>query len=166
VFNYELDQPLEPGTAIAFDIGFVMDGYCSDWGRSLYLGEPAEHIKKAYPALMTAVVETIDEMGGEVQRTDQIFDHIEKVCDREGYGDRLRERLPQRMVGHQIGVEVHEDPWLRPDQRQELVDGMVFCIEPKLWHKGEYYLRVEDMVLIKNGKAESLTTYDRELFQL
>jgi Xaa-Pro aminopeptidase len=166
VFNYEPDQPLEPGTAIAFDIGFVMDGYCSDWGRSLYLGKPAEHIEKAYPALMTAVVETIDEMGGEVQRTDQIFDHIEKVCDREGYGDRLRERLPQRMVGHQIGVEVHEDPWLRPDQRQELVDGMVFCIEPKLWHKGEYYLRVEDMVLIKNGKAESLTTYDRELFQL
>lgn len=166
VFNYEPDQPLEPGTAIAFDIGFVMDGYCSDWGRSFYLGEPAEHIEKAYPALMTAVVETIDEMGGEVQRTDQVFDHIEMVCDREGYGDRLRERLPQRMVGHQIGVEVHEDPWLRPEQKQELVDGMVFCIEPKLWHKGEYYLRVEDMVLIKNGKAESLTTYDRELFQL
>ncbi len=166
VFNYEPDQPLELGTAIAFDIGFVMDGYCSDWGRSLYLGEPAEHIEKAYPALMTAIVETIDEMGGEIQRTDQIFDHIEKVCDREGYGDRLRERLPQRMVGHQIGVEVHEDPWLRPDQKQELVDGMVFCIEPKLWHKGEYYLRVEDMVLIKKGKAESLTTYDRELFQL
>jgi phosphoribosyl-AMP cyclohydrolase len=36
----------------------------------------------------------------------------------------------------------------------------------KLWHKGEYYLRVEDMVLIKNGKAESLTSYDRERFRL
>lgn len=166
VFNYEPDQPLEAGTAIAFDIGFVLDGYCSDWGRSFYLGEPAEHIEKAYPALMTAVVETTDAMGGEIQYTDEIFGSIEKVCDREGYGDRLRERLASGMVGHQIGVEVHEDPWLRPQQRQELVDGMVFCIEPKLWHKGEYYLRVEDMILIKNGKAESLSTYDRELFQL
>ncbi len=101
-----------------------------------------------------------------IQEAFGVTRHIEKVCDREGYGDRLRERLPQRMVGHQIGVEVHEDPWLRPDQKQELVDGMVFCIEPKLWHRGEYYLRVEDMVLIKNGKAESLTTYDRELFKL
>ena len=166
VFNYEHDQTLESGTAIAFDIGFVLDGYCSDWGRSVYYGEPAEHIEKAYPALMTAVVETIDAMCGEVQRVNQVFDHIEMVCDREGYKDRLLERLPNRMVGHQIGVEVHEDPWLKPDQDQELVDGMVFCIEPKLWHKGEYYLRVEDMILIKNGKAESLTKYDREIFQL
>ena len=166
VFNYEPEQKLETKTAIAFDIGFVLDGYCSDWGRSVYYGEPEEHIEKAYPALMTAVVETIDAMGGEVQRVDQIFDHIEKVCDREGYKDRLLERLPNRMVGHQIGIEVHEDPWLKPGSTQELVDGMVFCVEPKLWHKGEYYLRVEDMVLIKNGKAESLTTFDRELFQL
>ena len=166
VFNYEPEQKLETKTAIAFDIGFVLDDYCSDWGRSVYYGEPEEHIEKAYPALMTAVVETIDAMGDEVQRVDQIFDHIEKVCDREGYKDRLLERLPNRMVGHQIGIEVHEDPWLKPGSTQELVDGMVFCVEPKLWHKGEYYLRVEDMVLIKNGKAESLTTFDRELFQL
>ena len=166
VFNYEPEQKLETKTAIAFDIGFVLDDYCSDWGRSVYYGEPEEHIEKAYPALMTAVVETIDAMGDEVQRVDQIFDHIEKVCDREGYKDRLLERLPNRMVGHQIGIEVHEDPWLKPGSPQELVDGMVFCVEPKLWHKGEYYLRVEDMVLIKNGKAESLTTFDRELFQL
>jgi Xaa-Pro aminopeptidase len=166
VFNYEIDQFLEPQTAIAFDIGFVLDGYCSDWGRSVYYGDPAEHIEKAYPALMTAVVETIDAMGGEVQRVNQIFDHIELVCEREGYKDKLLERLPNRMVGHQIGIEVHEDPWLKPDQDQELVDGMLFCIEPKLWHKGEYYLRVEDMILIKNGKAESLTKFDRELFQL
>ncbi len=166
VFNYDPEQTLEPKTAIAFDVGFVLDGYCSDWGRSVYYGEPDEHIDKAYSTLMGAVVETIDAMGGEVQRVDQVFDYIEMVCEREGYKDRLLERLPDRMVGHQIGVEVHEDPWLKPGQDQELVDGMVFCIEPKLWHKGEYYLRVEDMILIKNGRAESLTSYDRELFQL
>ncbi len=166
VFNYEPHQPLESGSSIAFDVGFVLDGYCSDWGRSFYMGETPDHIKGAYPALMTSVVEAIDAMGEEIQYTDEIFDYIEMVCDREGFGDRLRERLPERMVGHQIGVEVHEDPWLRPGQRQELVDGMVFCVEPKLWLKGDYYLRVEDMVLMKNGKAESLTTYDRELFQL
>ena len=166
VFNYDPDETIEPKTSIAFDIGFVLDGYCSDWGRSIYYGEPVEQIEKAYPALMMSVIETIDAIGGEVQRTDQIFDYIEKVCEREGYKDRLLERLPERMVGHQIGVEVHEDPWLKPGESQELVDGMVFCVEPKLWHKGEYYLRVEDMVLIKNGRAESLTKFDRELFQL
>ena len=166
VFNYAPDQGLEPGTSIAFDIGFVLDGYCSDWGRSMYYGEPELHIREAYPALQAAVVETMDAMGGEVQRLNEVFPSIERVCDREGYGRFLRERLPDGTVGHQIGVEVHEDPWLRPMNSDLLADGMVFCVEPKLWHKGEYYLRVEDMVLIRNGKAESLTRYDREQFEL
>jgi Xaa-Pro aminopeptidase len=166
VFNYGLEEPLEPGSSVAFDVGFVLDGYCSDWGRSFYLGEPEEHVSKAYAALQAAVVETLDAVGDLVLKTNEVFPSIEAVLDREGYGDYLRARLPNGMVGHQIGVEVHEDPWLRPENRAELVDGMVFCVEPKLWHRGEYYLRVEDMVLIKNGKAESLTTYDRERFTL
>jgi Xaa-Pro dipeptidase len=166
VFNYESGQGLEPGTSIAFDVGFVLDGYCSDWGRSVYYGEPEEHIEKAYAALQTAVVETVDDVGNEVHTVNEIFPSIELICDREGYGDHLRARLPDGTVGHQIGVEVHEDPWLKPENRHELLDGMIFCVEPKLWHKGEYYLRVEDMVLIKNGGAEFLTNYDRERFEL
>lgn len=166
VFNYGHEEPLARGSSIAFDVGFVLDGYCSDWGRSFYFGEPEEHIFKAYTALQAAVVETLDSVGGEVQRVNEIFPSIERVLDREGYGEYLRARLADGTVGHQIGVEVHEDPWLKPKNSHELVDDMVFCVEPKLWHKGEYYLRVEDMVLIKNGKAESLTSYDRERFRL
>jgi len=69
-------------------------------------------------------------------------------------------------VGHQIGVEVHEPPWLRPGNEHLLEAGMVMCLEPKLLNHGEYYLRVEDMVLVKRDKAEFLTNYDREQFQL
>lgn len=166
VFNYDPEEPLEPCSSIAFDVGFVLNEYCSDWGRSFYLGEPDEHISKAYVALQAAMVETLDEIGDIVLKTNEVFPSIESILDREGYGNHLRARLPNGVVGHQIGVEVHEDPWLKPENRIELVDNMVFCVEPKLWHRGEYYLRVEDMVLIKNGKAESLTNYDRERFTL
>jgi Xaa-Pro dipeptidase len=166
IFNYGPEQGLEEGSSIAFDVGFVLEGYCSDWGRSLYYGAPDQHISDAYNCLQAAVVETMDSMGNEIHRVNEIFPSIERVCDRLGYGEYLRARLPDGVVGHQIGVEVHEDPWLKPGNEQELVDGMVFCVEPKLWNKGEYYLRVEDMVLIRNGKAESLTTYDRERFIL
>jgi Xaa-Pro aminopeptidase len=165
-FNYESDMGLEERTSIAFDVGFVLNGYCSDWGRSFYFGDPEKHIENAYPALMTAVIETMDAIGEEINKVNEIFPFIEKVCEREGYGDYLRNRHPYGVVGHQIGVEDHEAPWLKPENEDEIVDGMVFCIEPKLWNKGEYYLRVEDMVLIKNGKAESLTNYDREHFIL
>jgi Xaa-Pro aminopeptidase len=43
---------------------------------------------------------------------------------------------------------------------------MVMALEPKVWHKGEYYLRVEDTVLVRPRKTEFLTNFDRELFQV
>jgi Xaa-Pro dipeptidase len=164
--NYEMDQPLESGTEIYFDVGFVMDGYCSDWGRDVYWGTPGEDVKKAYEALQRAVVETVDEMRDGSMRVCELFDSIEASLDRDGYGDYLRARLPQRSVGHQIGVEVHEPPRLKPANEDLLQEGMVMCLEPKLWHDGEYYLRVEDMVLIHKDRAEFLTNFDREFFEL
>ncbi|MFP8890575.1 M24 family metallopeptidase [Natrialbaceae archaeon A-CW2] len=164
IFNYEDDEGLEKGTSIAFDVGFVQSGYCSDWGRSFYFGNPPKHIEKAYSTLMQAVTETIDAIGKEVHKTNEIFPYIEQVCEREGYGEYLRNRHPDGVVGHQIGVEVHENPWLRPESNHELQDGMVLCIEPKLLSENHFYIRVEDMVYIKDGSAESLTQYDREQF--
>ena len=99
-------------------------------------------------------------------RVCDVFPIIEGFLDKDGYGDHLRARLSDGTVGHQIGVEVHENPWLKPDNMQELQEGMVMCLEPKLWKAGEYYLRVEDMVLIHKNRAEFLTNYDREQFQL
>jgi len=164
--NYSPNDGLRKNTSIAFDVGFVLNGYCSDWGRSFYYGNPEDHIKTAYTELMASVVDVTDEIMGEVQRTDQVFPYIEEQIGKAGLGDYLAARHPQREVGHQIGVELHETPWLRPEDRVEIQDGMVFCIEPKLWNNGYYNIRVEDMILIKNGNAESLTTYDRELFQI
>jgi len=165
-FTYPRDKGLVPGTSIAFDIGFVMDGYCSDWGRSMYYGPASEHVKKGYEELMQSVVTTVDKMAEGSMRVNDIFPSIEVYLDSVGYGDYLRNRLKTGSVGHQIGVEVHENPWLNPNETQELKAGMIMCLEPKLLHYGEYYLRVEDMVLVKENGAEFLTNYDREQFLL
>jgi len=165
-FIYPKEAGLVKGTSIAFDFGLVVDGYCSDWGRSLYYGQPRPDILHAYQALQLAVVQAGDTVGSEITRLCDFYPFIERTLDKLGYGDYLRNRLKTGVVGHQIGVEVHEDPWLKPDVTQPLVDGMVFCLEPKLWSKGEYYLRVEDMILIRNSKAEFLTTYSRDQFQV
>jgi Xaa-Pro aminopeptidase len=164
--SYPKDEGLVAGTSIAFDVGFVMDGYCSDWGRSAYWGPVGEDIKKGYVALQRAVVETVDKMHAGSMRVCDIFSSIEGFLDEDGYGDYLRARLPDGTVGHQIGVEVHENPWLKTVNQHELQEGMVMCLEPKLWRAGEYYLRVEDMILIHKDRAEFLTNYDREQFQL
>ncbi len=165
-FTYPKEKGLVPGTSIAFDIGFVMDGYCSDFGRSFYFGPASTEVKKGYEALHQGVLETVDRMYDGSMRVCDLYPTLERVLDRLGYGDYLRARLKTRTLGHQIGVEVHEPPWLSPAYEEPLRANMVMALEPKVWHAGEYYLRVEDIVLVGKRKSEFLTNFDRELFQL
>lgn len=165
-FTYPRQQGLAGGTSIAFDIGFVMDGYCSDFGRSLYFGPAPGHIRGAYEALQQAVVQTVAAMRAGAMRMCDLFGAVEKTLDSFGYGDYLRARLPGKVLGHNIGIDIHEDPWINPGCDMGLQAGMVMALEPKLWHSGEYYLRVEDIVLIGEDSSEFLTTADRTVFEL
>jgi len=167
VTEYPVEQGLVANTAITFDVGFVMNGYCSDWGRSVYWGTPPENVKNAYAALQQSVVETVAEMEDGTMRACDVYPAIERRLDTSGFGDQIRARLAStRTMGHQIGTEVHENPWLQPDVEEPLRAGMVMCIEPKLWLPGEYYLRLEEMVHITNTGAEFLTNFDRTMFEL
>lgn len=161
-----LDEGLRRSTSIAFDNGFVLDGYCSDFGRSFYLGPTSMKVKKGYEALQQSVVKTVDRMREDSIKVSDVFPAIEKTLDKLGYGDYLRARLPSKSVGHNIGVEVHDPPWLEPKYAEALKSNMVMALEPKLWHSGQYYLRVEDIVLVGKGKTKFLTNFDRKLFQL
>jgi Xaa-Pro aminopeptidase len=165
-FTYPKEKSLEPSTSIAFDIGFVVDGYCSDFGRSFYFGSASTEVKKGYEALQQSVLETVDKMVDQSMRVCDLFPILERTLDSLGYGDFLRARLPTRNLGHNVGVEVHEPPWLSPEYEEILRKNMVIALEPKLWHAGEYYLRVEDIVLVGSKKTEFLTNFDRKLFQL
>jgi len=165
-FTYPRKKGLESGTSIAFDVGFVMYGYCSDFGRSFYFGPASIEVKKGYESLQQAVLETVDTMYDGSMRVCDVFPTLEKVLDMLGYGDYLRARLPSRNLGHNIGVEVHEPPWLSPAYDAPLQANMVMALEPKLWHAGEYYLRVEDVIMVGSSKTEFLTNFDRTLFQL
>ena len=165
-FTYPKEEGLVRGTSIAFDIGFVMDGYCSDFGRSFYFGPASKEVEKGYEALQQGVLETVDKMCDGSMRCCDLFPTIEKTLDRLRYGDYLRARLKTGNLGHNIGVEVHEPPWLSPAYEEPIQTNMVMALEPKVWHAGEYYLRVEDIVLIGPRKTEFLTNFDREIFQL
>ena len=165
-FVYPRDEGLVAGTSVAFDMGFVMDGYCSDFGRSLYFGGAPDDIRGAYEALQQSVVETVGAMRDGGMRLCDLFPAVERALDERGYGDYLRARLPGKVLGHNIGVDVHEDPWIAPACREPLRANMVMALEPKLWRSGEYYLRVEDIVRVGETGSEFLTTFDRNVFEL
>lgn len=165
-FTYPKDKGLVSDTSFALDIGFVMDGYCSDFGRSFYFGTANAEVKKGYEALHAGVLETVDKMRDGSLRACDVYPELEKTLDRLGYGDYLRARLTTKNLGHNIGIEVHEPPWLSPAYTEMIREGMIMALEPKVWHAGQYYLRVEDIVHVKSQRTEFLTNFDRELFQL
>ena len=159
------DAPLEPGMSIAFDNGFVMDGYCSDFGRSFCCGKAPERVANAYKALQTAQQELFAKIKPGVSMS-ITFASLHESLKRFGYENDLRNFANIGMMGHQIDIDVHEEPWLHDDSEDIFKPGMIMCIEPKILLDGEVFMRVEDMVLITEDGCESLTKFDWELYEL
>jgi Xaa-Pro aminopeptidase len=66
-------------------------------------------------------------------------------------------------LGHGIGLEVHEYPYLSPKKRDKLLEGMVFSIEPGVYLQSRFGVRIEDTVAIKSGKVVRLFTDKKDL---
>lgn len=166
LFSYPLDAPLKPGCSIGFDYGFLKNGYVSDYGRSFYCGPAPKELERGYAALQSAQEKLIAAIRPGMRLGD-CFQKLYAGMEEQGYGKFLR-RSPEdiAIMGHQIGIDTHERPWIHDLQDAVFEPGMVMCIEPKLWWPGKCYLRCEDMVHITEDGAEFLTTFDRTLFSL
>ena len=157
------DMPLTEGTSIFFDYGYVLNGYSSDFGRSFYYGETPSHLSAAYRALQGGQCEMIKRIVPGKTNINELFSIIEEQVHKAGF---TLLHADTGTVGHQIGIDCHELPWMDRSGDFILRPGMVFCSEPKIFFPGECYMRVEDMVLITENGAEFLTDFDRELFAL
>lgn len=164
---FENERSLVEGTMIAFDIGYMDQGYCSDWGRTVYYGKAPELVKKGYEALQAAQVYMVSKIEPHKTRFGDLYGYICDKCEELGYYDYLRfKREEEGGNGHHIGTETHEMPWLKNDVDLILEPGMIFCSEPKMFFKNEGYMRVEDMILVTQDGAEFLTNFPRDLFEI
>ncbi len=165
-YIYPKDRPVGKEAGVAFDMGFVLGGYCSDYGRSFYIGEPSQEAVESYRALQAAQLHAIASIVPGRTKVTEVSDLIFEGLERFGRGSQLRNHVDGTQ-GHQIGLEVHEIPWLKRNSPDiAFQPGMVFAMEPKIFIPNEIYMRVEDMVLVTEDGARSLTTFDRELFKL
>ncbi|MBR2739179.1 MAG: aminopeptidase P family protein [Oscillospiraceae bacterium] len=164
---FEPERKLVPGTMVAFDIGYMDQGYCSDWGRTVYYGKAPELVKNGYAALQSAQCYMISQIKPGVTRFGDLYSYICDKAEELGFYQYLRFKREERGGnGHHIGIEVHEVPWLTSDSDLILQPGMIFCSEPKMFFPNEGYMRVEDMVLVTEDGAESLTQFPRDLFEI
>ncbi len=139
------------GDEILIDFGCKVNGYCSDITRTVLFGDDGKHeeFKKAYQAVLTAhnLVQEQLVSGMSGKQADAIArDYLQS----QGYGEYFTHSL-----GHGIGLRVHEFPGVSPRSESVLQDGMVFSDEPGVYVAGEYGIRIEDTITLKDGKVVS-----------
>jgi Xaa-Pro aminopeptidase len=149
--------PIPEGTSIMFDFGGVVDGYCSDFGRTIYCGEPPSDYLEAYDVLLAA-----HDAGRRAVAAGAPAKAANSACRRPieeaGLGEYFRHRM-----GHGIGMNVHERPFLSSEDETPLEPGMVFTDEPSINIPGRYSLRIEDMVVCEEGGGRLLNGYPPDL---
>ena len=146
-------RPLNPPVAILFDFGAIYDGFCYDYGRTVSFGEPDEEFQRVYNLVMQAQAAGVVALQAGVHTTTQVDAAARKVIEDAGYGEEFRHRL-----GHGIGMDVHEPPFLTKGDETLLQEGMFFTIEPSIMQFNTFSARVEDVVVARPDGGEKLTS--------
>jgi Xaa-Pro aminopeptidase len=138
--------------SVLFDFGAVHDGMCYDFGRTVSFGAPNKEQVKVHRLIMDC-----QRAGIEALKVDQItcaeVDAIARaVIEDAGYGSEFRHRL-----GHAIGWDVHEPPFLTKGDETVVREGMIFTVEPSIFQDGDFSARVEDCIVVRPGGGEALT---------
>lgn len=150
-------HPIEPGTAVPFDFGAVWEGYCSDFGRTVWVGEPPAEYRRTHELVMASQAAGVAALRAGV-RAEEADRAARRIIDEAGYGGGFRHRL-----GHGIGMDVHEPPFLTAGDDTVLRSGMCVTVEPSIILDDRWMVRVEDVVVVRDGGGESLNTFTRDL---
>ncbi|MBR1968511.1 MAG: aminopeptidase P family protein [Clostridia bacterium] len=154
------DTVLTENTPILVDMGCKVNGYCSDITRTAFFGTPSNEFIKCYNAVLDANELAIEKITDGV-KTDVADGYARDILTKAGYGELFTHSL-----GHGVGQEIHEYPTLSPKKSQTLKNGMVFTIEPGVYIDGKFGIRIEDTVVLENGKVKRLYTDDKKLLIL
>lgn len=160
------DRMMQVGDPVVVDIGGTMpSGYCSDCTRTYVLGAPSDEYQAAYDVLLFAQqqasafvapgrsCESIDSKAREVMASSSLD------------GAPLAEYFIHR-IGHGIGLESHEEPYLVQGNDLALAPGMAFSVEPGFYVSGKYGARIEDIVVCTADGVRSLNKQPRELIRI
>ena len=143
-------EPLPNGEAVLFDFGAVVEGYCSDFGRTLVCGEAPSGYEDARTAMLAA-----QEAGRDAARPGALAREVNAACrapiEDAGLGAGFRHRM-----GHGIGLDVHERPFLSVEDDTPLEAGMAFTDEPSIVVDGGFGVRVEDVIVVSEAGARVL----------
>jgi len=150
-------ERMPDGTSVMFDFGGVVDGYCSDFGRTIYCGEPPDDYRETYEVMLAA-----QEAGRAAAAAGTPAFKVNAACRRPiedaGLGEHFRHRM-----GHGIGLDIHERPFISPEDETALEPGMTFTDEPSIIIPGRFSVRIEDILVCEEGGGRILNDYPAAL---
>jgi len=147
--------------SVVCDFGGTMGGYCSDITRTVWTGPPDEEEVEAYSLLQHAQAVGVAAARVGVRCCD-VDGATREVIEAGGLGRAFIHR-----TGHGIGLEEHEDPYISPANREVMVPGHAFSVEPGVYFAGRFGIRIEDIVVatehgprVLNSVSHDLTVLD------
>ena len=152
-YTIKCDAPL------LIDMGLIWKGYCTDFTRTIYIGNSSQEFKKMYEIVKTAWYK-----GFEKVKTGVPIAEIDKTI-REYFKTKGVDQYFIHATGHGVGVEIHEEPriFYKIPEKEIIEEGMVFTIEPGLYFPNKFGIRLENIVIVENGRGEIYSDIDLEL---
>ena len=151
------EKRIERGDFVTIDFGALYQDYHSDMTRTFAVGEVSDEMAKIYHTVLEAQLAGLNALA-----PGKVCKEVDKVSRdliaHAGYGDRFGHGL-----GHGVGVEIHEFPYLNPRCDAVLQPGNVVTVEPGIYIPGFCGVRIEDMALITESGYENLAVYPKEL---
>ena len=156
------DREVVAGDLVLVDTGGALHGYRSDITRTWAVGTPGAEAAKAWQVVADAQRAALSVMRPGVT-CGTVDNAARAVIAEAGYGAGY-EALTHR-VGHGIGLQVHEAPYLRPDNARVLEPRMTMSNEPGIYRRGEFGVRLEDIVAITDDGVEVFGPLSKSLEQ-
>jgi Xaa-Pro aminopeptidase len=145
------DRVINEGEPVLIDMGARYAGYASDLSRTICIGSPDETFRKVYRTVLDAQTAAVSIIKAGI--TGHQADSISReIIEKAGYGEAFGHSL-----GHGVGMAAHELPRLGPGSKEILTEGMVFTVEPGVYLSGWGGIRIEDTVVMEQGKVRVLS---------
>jgi Xaa-Pro dipeptidase len=151
------ERKLQVGDLLVVDWGATYEGYISDLTRTFAVGDVAAEYQKIHKIVQeaNAAGRAAGRPGAPCADVDKA---ARKVIEDAGYGVYFTHR-----TGHGIGMEGHEDPYMRGDNMQLLEPGMAYTVEPGIYLTNRNGVRIEDNMIVTETGVESLSDMPREI---
>ncbi|WP_457623612.1 M24 family metallopeptidase [Persephonella sp.] len=156
--HYETGNfPIEKNSPLLIDMGMKFKGYCSDFTRTIFLGDVDHEIRKIYEIVKEAHIEAVNTVKEGV-KISEIDRTARKIIEKYGYGDYFI-----HSTGHGVGIDIHEIPRISKNNDDVLKENTVFTIEPGIYIPGKGGVRLENIVVCRKNQPEVLTETSLDL---